>query len=201
MNPLIPLFVIIPLAGAFMIMILGRFIMNFNKYFASLILLFLAIISIYALATTGENPSLYKVGGWEPVNKVPIGIYMVMDGFTVIVLCIINVVGFLSAFYSIAYIKRYTAENYFYALFCLMVAGMNGVVLIGDLFNIFVFLEISVISAYALVAFGVEKNELEASFKCQVLGGIASFLILFGIGFIYWKTKTLNIADIKQAFY
>jgi multicomponent Na+:H+ antiporter subunit D len=63
-----------------------------------------------------------------------------------------------------------------------------------------VFLEISVISSYALVAFGVEKNELEASFKYQVLGGLASFLILFGIGFIYWKTKTLNIADIKEAF-
>ena len=77
---------------------------------------------------------------------------------------------------------------------------MNGVVLSGDLFNIFVFLEISVISSYALVAFGVEKNELEASFKYQVLGGLASFLILFGIGFIYWKTKTLNIADIKEAF-
>ncbi|MBG0859565.1 MAG: NADH/ubiquinone/plastoquinone (complex I), partial [Bacteroidales bacterium] len=92
-----------------------------------------------------------------------------------------------------------TSENYFYALFCLMVAGMNGVVISGDLFNIFVFLEISVISAYALVAFGVEKNELEASFKYQVLGGLASFLILFGIGFIYWETKTLNIADIKES--
>jgi multicomponent Na+:H+ antiporter subunit D len=81
-----------------------------------------------------------------------------------------------------------------------MIAGMNGVVLSGDLFNIFVFLEISVISSYALVAFGVEKNELEASFKYQVLGGIASFLILFGIGFIYWKAKTLNIADIREAY-
>jgi len=77
---------------------------------------------------------------------------------------------------------------------------MNGVVLSGDLFNIFVFLEISVIASYALVAFGVEKNELEASFKYQVLGGIASFLILFGIGLIYWKTKTLNLADIREAF-
>jgi multicomponent Na+:H+ antiporter subunit D len=200
MNPLIPLFVVIPLAGAFLIMILGRFIRELNRYFASLILLVLVIISIYSLVTTGENLSVYKVGGWEPVNKIPIGIYMVMDGFTVIILCIINIIGFLSAFYSISYIRRYTAENYFYALFCLMVAGMNGVVLSGDLFNIFVFLEISVISSYALVAFGVEKNELEASFKYQVLGGLASFLILFGIGFIYWKTKTLNIADIKEVF-
>ena len=200
MNPLIPLFVVIPLAGAFLIMIIGRFIKEFNKYFTSLILLFLVIISIYSLFNTGGNLTVYKVGGWEPVNRIPIGIYMVMDGFTAIILCIINLIGFLSAFYSISYIKRYTSENYFYALFCLMIAGMNGVVLSGDLFNIFVFLEISVISSYALVAFGVEKNELEASFKYQVLGGLASFLILFGIGFIYWKTKTLNIADIKEVF-
>ncbi|TFG43165.1 MAG: NADH/ubiquinone/plastoquinone (complex I) [Bacteroidia bacterium] len=198
MNPLIPLFIVIPLAGAFLIMILGRLIPNLNKYLASLILLALAVFSVYSLVTTGENPSVYKVGGWEPVNRVPIGIYMVMDGFAVLVLCIINIVGFLSVFYSISYIKRYTSENFFYALFCLMIAGMNGVVLSGDMFNIFVFLEISVISAYALVAFGVEKNELEASFKYQVLGSMASFLILLGIGLIYWKTKTLNIADIRE---
>ena len=198
MNPLIPLFVVIPLIGAFLIMILGRIIKDLNKYLATLILLALAVFSAYSLVTIGENPSVYKVGGWEPVNRVPIGIYMIMDGFTVLVLCIINIVGFLSVFYSISYIKRYTSENYFYALFCLMIAGMNGVVLSGDLFNIFVFLEISVISAYALVAFGVEKNELEASFKYQVLGSMASFFILFGIGLIYWKTKTLNIADIRE---
>ena len=200
MNPLIPIFVVVPLAGAFLIMILGKFFRDLNKYIASLILLFLLIISILSLINTGENMSLYKVGGWEPVNSVPIGIYMVMDGFTTIILCIINLIGFLSAIYSISYISRYTSENYFYSLFCLMIAGMNGVVLSGDLFNIFVFLEISAISSYALVAFGVEKNELEASFKYQVLGGLASFLILFGIGFIYWKTKTLNIADIKEVF-
>ena len=152
MNPLIPLFVIIPLAGAFLIMIIGRFIEEFNKYFTSLVLLLLTCISFYFLFTTGEKIFVYKVGGWEPINSLPIGIYMVMDGFSVIVVCIINLIGFLSAFYSISYIKRYTAGNYFYALFCLMIGGMNGVVLSGDLFNIFVFLEISVISSYALVA-------------------------------------------------
>jgi multicomponent Na+:H+ antiporter subunit D len=200
MNPLIPLFVVTPLAAAFLIMIAGRFIKEFNKYFTSLILLFLTCLGFYFLFTTGENVSVYKVGGWQPIDRIPIGIYMVMDGLTAIIICIISLVGFLSSFYSISYMKRYTNENYFYALFCLMIAGMNGVVLSGDLFNIFVFLEISVISSYALVAFGVEKNELEASFKYQVLGGLASFLILFGIGFIYWKTKTLNIADIRAAF-
>lgn len=200
MNQLIPLFVVIPLAAAFLIMIIGRFTEEFNKYFTSLVLLFLAFMSFYILFNTGEKMFVYKVGGWEPVNNVPIGIYMVLDGFSAIVVCIINLIGLMSAIYSISYIKRYTSPNYFYALFCLMIGGMNGVVLSGDLFNIFVFLEISVISSYALVAFGVESNELEASFKYQILGGLASFLILFGIGFIYWKTKTLNIADIKSAF-
>jgi multicomponent Na+:H+ antiporter subunit D len=200
MNPLIPLFVIIPLAGAFLIMILGKLLPGASRYLTSLLLLILLIFSVHSLITTGNTVSLYKVGGWEPVNKIPVGIYMVMDGFTVIVLCIINIIGFLVALYSISYIKKYTAENFFYALFCLMIAGMNGVVLSGDLFNIFVFLEISAISSYALVAFGVEKNELEASFKYQVLGGLASFLILIAIGFIYWQAKTLNIADIRVAF-
>jgi multicomponent Na+:H+ antiporter subunit D len=199
MNLLVPLFVVIPLAGAFLNMILGRFLKGFSRYFTPALLLILATLSILSFAGAGENPEVYKVGGWEPVNRIPIGIYMVMDGFTVILLGIINIIGFISSFYSISYIKRFTSENFYYALFCLMTAGMNGVVLSGDIFNIFVFLEISVISAYALVAFGVEKNELEASFKYQVLGTMASFFILFGIALIYWKTKTLNIADIKEA--
>lgn len=199
MNPLIPLLVVIPLAGAFLIMILGRFIRNFNKILASVVLLLLAIISFYFLFNTGGRISVYKVGGWEAVNSIPIGIYMVVDGFTAIILCIINLIGFLSVFYSISYIAKYTSEDFFYALFCLMIAGMNGVVASGDIFNIFVFLEISSISSYALVAFGVEKQQLEASFKYQVLGGLASFLILFAIGFLYWRTKTLNIADIRIA--
>lgn len=200
MNQLLPLFVIVPLSATFLIMIFGRFFKDFNKYFASCVLLFLVVLSFYSMISLNGGLSLYKVGGWQPINKIPIGIYIVMDGFNSLIVCIINLIGFLVVFYSISYIKRYTAENYYYALFCLLIGGMNGVVISGDLFNIFVFLEISVISSYALVAFGVEKNELEASFKYQILGGLASFLILFGIGFIYWKTKTLNIADIRAAF-
>lgn len=197
MNHLIPFFVIVPLAGAFLIMLLSRFIKNSEKIIASLVLLYLLIASIICLVNPGITPSVYKVGGWEPVNRIPVGIYMVLDSFSAIVLCIINLIGFLSLVYSISYISRYTAENYFYSLFCLMVAGMNGVVLSGDIFNIYVFLEISAISSYALVAFGIEKEELEATFKYQVLGGLASLIILTGIAFIYWKTKTLNIADIR----
>jgi multicomponent Na+:H+ antiporter subunit D len=200
MNPLIPLWVIIPLASAFLIILMSKLSGDIPKYFTPLVMLFLLVTSLYALIHSGFTVAVYEVGGWKPVNNIPIGIYMVYDGISALMLCVISVIGFLSAVYSLSYMNRYTGEHYYYALFCLMVGGMNGVVLSGDLFNIFVFLEISVIASYALVAFGVEKNELEASFKYQVLGGIASFLILFGIGLIYWKAKTLNLADIREVF-
>lgn len=199
MNPLIPLFVAIPLAGAFLTMILGKFFRNLNRYIGLLVMLFLAVISFWSVISAAGIVSNYKVGGWEPVEGIPVGIYMVLDSLSAILLCIISTVGFLALFYSYTYISQYTSENYYYSLFCLMVAGMNGVVLSGDIFNIFVFLEIAAISSYALVAFGVEREQLEATFKYQVLGGLASLLILAGTAFIYWKTKTLNIADIRVA--
>ena len=200
MNPLIPLFVAVPLAGAFLTMILGKFFAHISRYMAMTTLLFLVFISFWQLIAGGGTSSVYMAGGWEPVNGIPIGIYLVHDGFSALVLCIISLLGLLSVVYSISYMAKYTSENYFFALFCLMIAGMNGVVLSADIFNIFVFLEISAISSYALVAFGVEKNELEATLKYQVLGAVASFMILFAIGFIYWSTRTLNIADIRTVF-
>ncbi len=197
MNSLIPIFVILPLATAFLIMILGKFIKGFQKVITPLVLLFLTVLSFYCLLNNHSNSFTYTIGGWEPINNIPIAIHLVMDGFTLILLVIISLIGFLASFYSISYIAKFTSENNFYALLCLMITGMNGVVLSGDLFNLFVFLEIAVIASYALVAFGTEKNELEASFKYQILGGIASFIILFAIALIYWRTKTLNIADIS----
>ncbi len=196
MKDLVPLFVILPLAAAFLIPLLAGKIKGFDKYMASLVMLVAAFLSLWLLFAHKPYPLVYKIGGWEPVNGIPVGIYFVVDGLSIFMLCIITVIGFLSAFYSISYITRFTGEKYFYALFCLMVAGMNGVVLAGDLFNMFVFLEISVIASYALVAFGIEKQELEASFKYQVMGGLASLLIVLGIGLLYWQTKSLNIADI-----
>ncbi|MFW6138875.1 MAG: complex I subunit 5 family protein, partial [Spirochaetota bacterium] len=72
------------------------------------------------------------------------------------------------------------------------------VVLSGDLFNLYVFLEIAAIASYALVAFGIEKEELEAAFKYQVLGCVSSMFILLSVGIIYWNTSTLNIADVSR---
>ncbi|MCP4310860.1 MAG: NADH/ubiquinone/plastoquinone (complex I) [Bacteroidetes bacterium] len=197
MESLIPMFVAIPLVSAFLIMILGKMIKGFHRYFAPLVLLALLLMSIYEFTNLGRSGIQYTMGGWGLEKGVPIGINLVLDGFSVLMLCIISLIGFIALFYSFSYIRKYTAPSNYYSLFCLIIAGMNGVVLSGDLFNLAVFLEVSVIASYALVAFGVGKTELEASFKYQILGGLAFLLIMLAISLIYWKTKTLNIADIR----
>lgn len=198
MDSLIPLFVIIPLGLAFIIPLVWKVIPSGFRYLPATGMLFLVVIAFYMLISSGSETFIYYVGGWEPVKNVPVGIHLVVDGLSKTMLIIINLISFLAGIYAIPYMKKYTGENYFFVLFSLMVAGMNGVVITGDLFNLFVFLEISVISSYALVAFGSSKDELEASFKYQVLGGIASLLILFALAVTYWYTSTLNMKDISQ---
>jgi multicomponent Na+:H+ antiporter subunit D len=200
MDAMIPLFVAVPLISAFLIVVSGKLVPGFHRVLAPLVLLLLFLMSVCEFVNLGPGSISYAMGGWASEGGFPIGIYLVLDGFSVLMLGIINLIGLIALFYSLSYIRKYTAESNYYALFCLIIAGMNGVVLSGDLFNLFVFLEVSVISSYALVAFGVGKTELEASFKYQVLGGLASMLILLAIGLIYWETKTLNLADIRNVF-
>ncbi len=198
MNHWIPLYVILPLAVALIIPVIGRIWKGISQVLTPLIFLFLAALSIYFMAGKDSLKITYAVGGWEIIDNIPVGIYFVLDGLSIFILLIINTIAFASSFFAVDYIRKFTAENNFYSLFCLMVTGMNGVALTGDIFNLYVFLEIAVIAAYALVAFGVEKEELEASFKYQVLGGIASLMIIMGIGILYWHTGTLNMADIRN---
>jgi multicomponent Na+:H+ antiporter subunit D len=195
---LIPLFVVLPLAGAFIIYLIGsifkRIGAQFSDIFANLITSVLFILSIVVLfKVAAEKGIIYFVGGWQP----PFGITIFLDGIGVFLLLVVTGIGLMSSIFSIDYMKRFSAKYKFYALLLLMIAGMSGVCITGDLFNMFVFIEISAISSYALVAFGTEHEELEAAFKYMVMGEIASLLILLSIALIYATTGTLNMADIS----
>lgn len=192
---MLPIFVIIPLACAFIIPIASKIYGKSAQAIACLgsgALLFFSISSVFWLK---KGLIIYPVGKWLP----PFGICMMLDGLTVLLLLVVNTIGFLSLVYSVNYIKKYTSPHFYYTLFSLLLAGLNGVVVSGDLFNLFVFLEITSIASYALVAFGVEAEQLEASFKYLVLGSVASTLILLAIGMILGKYSTLNMADIGRA--
>lgn len=189
----IPLVVALPLAGAFLTALLTRK----HEWIAERIALltgFLALlVSIYAVhAAATQNVLVCSVGGWAP----PFGISMVLDGLSAFMLITVNTVAFLVMVFCIDYIRRFTAKWNFYALFLLMIAGMNGVIVTGDIFNLYVFLEIAAVASYGLVAFGTEKHALEAAFKYAVMGTIASLFILLGIAMLYAHTSTLNMADM-----
>ncbi len=191
---ILPFFVIIPLGTAFLVSLFGKRIKNLGDILANLGTLSLLVFSLYSISLVAAHKILvYKVGGWIP----PIGICMVLDGLTSFMLVTVNLVSFLVTLYSVNYMERYTDKYRFYTLFMLMLAGMNGIIVTGDLFNLFVFLEIASIASYALVAFGTEAEELEASFKYAVMGSVASSFILLGIALLYSYTSTLNMADIS----
>ncbi|OGX04327.1 MAG: hypothetical protein A3J12_00770 [Omnitrophica bacterium RIFCSPLOWO2_02_FULL_44_11] len=114
-----------------------------------------------------------------------------------LMLVVVNLVVFCIALYSINYMERFTSKWKFYTLFFLMLAGMNGVIVTGDLFNLYVFLEIASVASFALVAFGTERHELEAAFKYAVMSSVGSLFVLLGIAMLYGYTGTLNMADMS----
>jgi len=188
----LPIFVVIPLVAAFALPVFGRKFKSAATLFANLVTIFILACSIAVMAAGRSD--VYQVGRWS----IPLGINLVLDGLSSLLLLVISVVSAAAMLFSTRYMERYTAKSKYLSLFMLMVAGMNGVVLSGDIFNLFVFLEITSLASYALVAFGCEHEELEAAFKYMVLGSIASTLVLFGIALVYGNTGTLNMAYMSQ---
>ncbi|HAZ10287.1 MAG TPA: NADH/ubiquinone/plastoquinone (complex I) [Candidatus Omnitrophica bacterium] len=196
-TTIIPLFVIIPLAAAFLISLVGKFIRRSSEtiiFISSLVLLVFSLYARFLLNSSAGKIMIYKIGGWAP----PFGICMVLDGLSCFMLITVNLIAFFVAVYSLSYMEQYTDKPKFFTLFSLMVCGMNGLIITGDLFNLFVFLEIASIASYALVAFGTEAEELEASFKYAIMGSVASAFIFIGIAFLYSFTSTLNMADMAR---
>jgi len=187
----LPVFVAVPLVMAFLLPIFGK-----KGKAVATVLANLTTLSLLALAVASIGQSgVYEIGKWS----IPLGINLVLDGLSSLMLLAISVVSAAAMLFSARYMEQYTAKSKYLSLFLLMVAGMNGVVLSGDIFNLFVFLEIASIASYALVGFGCEHEELEASFKYMVMGSIGSVFVLFAVALVYGNTGSLNMAYISKA--
>jgi multicomponent Na+:H+ antiporter subunit D len=136
----------------------------------------------------------YFFGGWEP----PVGIEFVYDGLSGFFLLVINTIAFLVLVYARrpGHMEFKGKEPAYYALAMLMMLGFNGMVLTGDLFNLYVFLEISSLSSYALISIG-NKPAPFAAFRYLIIGTTGGTLYLLGVGFLYTNTGTLNIIDMS----
>ena len=183
----------IPLALAFSIPLFGFISKKIEKYIPVLALLINVVISFILIPQVLEKPIVVSIGGWSPpfcINLVvgPLGIFFTL---------LISVIGLLVSIYAVSYIKKEPTQKY-HMLFLLLMVGAIGIVLTGDIFNLFVFFEILCISSYALVAYNKDKEGTEAAMKYLIQGSIGSSFILIGVALLYGLFGTLNMADIAS---
>jgi len=139
----------------------------------------------------------YALGGWPP----PWGIEYRIDSLNALVLLVVTAIAavvLLGAHGSICREVPADRIGLFYVAFLLCLAGLLGILATGDAFNLFVFLEISSLSTYAMVALGRDRRALVSAFNYLVMGTIGVTFILIGIGFLYMLTGTLNMLDLAQ---
>ena len=144
-----------------------------------------------------EGPISYELGGWAP----PIGIEYRVDHVNAFVILIVAAIAAVVVPYARASIAKEVTEDrgaLFYAAFILCMTGLLGIAVTGDVFNVFVFLEISSLSAYALIALGADRRALTASFQYLVMGSVGATFIVIGIGLMYVMTGTLNMTDLAE---
>jgi len=195
MTPTPVLFIIIPLASAFLIALVGRKREFWGPALSSLASVTLLGLSVLTYFRLGSGILVYELGGW----KMPFGIALAVDALGAFMLVIVSLIALTSLLFSFRYIAHLGSDWKYYALFMILVSGMNGVLITGDLFNLFVFTEIALFAAFALVAYGGRAHEFEAAFKYAVMASVSSSLILAAIAVVYSATSTLTMAHVSVA--
>jgi multicomponent Na+:H+ antiporter subunit D len=190
------LVVVIPLIFAFLTLAFGwwRKDLCYPIALVALSTSFLASLhTIYTVLTTGTIH--YYLGNWEP----PWGIEYVVDHLNAFVLVIVSFISLVVAISSKRTVEQELPEKvvYFYCIFLLQVTGFLGIVITGDMFNLYVFLEIASLAGYALIAIG-EDGAPFASFNYLIFGTIGACFYLLGVGYLYIVTGSLNMADLSQ---
>ncbi len=173
-----------------------------NRHVAWLIALTVSlampVISAALLAKVlAAGPISYWLGSWQP----PWGIEYRIDATSAFLLLLVSGIAAVIMPYARASLDReipHQRQPWYYALFLLCLAGLLGMTATGDAFNVFVFLEISSISSYALIALGRDRRALMASYQYLVIGTVGATFFVIGVGFLYVMTGTLNIADLAE---
>ena len=190
------LVIIIPLIAALFVPVIGWWKKGLCYPWVVAVLVLPLISSIGILNRVIESgPFSYFLGGWAP----PWGIEYAIDYLNAFVLVIISVISLIVSIYSKKSVEKEMPEKVvpFYTLFLLLVTGLFGIVATGDLFNVFVFLEIAALSCYALMAIGRDGAPL-ATFRYIIMGTIGASFYLLGVGYLYIITGSLNMLDVAQ---
>jgi multicomponent Na+:H+ antiporter subunit D len=192
------LLVVLPLIVSFLIFGIGLFS---RRVCFPLLIASLSACVVFAAGTfisvLGSGQAIhYHLGGWDP----PWGIEYVIDHLNGLILVAISIVALLAAIYAKRAIGReIPADKHapFYALFLLQVTGLFGMTVTGDMFNLYVLLEIASFSAYAIIGMGKGPAPF-AAFRYMIFGTLGACAYLLGLGYLYIVTGSLNMADLRQ---
>jgi multicomponent Na+:H+ antiporter subunit D len=188
------LIVVIPLLSAFAVCLAGCFRQRLCQPLTVLALLGACWAAFATLGQVIDSGIIhYRLGGWPP----PIGIEYVVDHLNGLVLVVVTTVALLAAIFSRKSVAEElpTRVNLFYTLYLLLVTGLLGMTITGDAFNLYVLLEISALTTYALIAIG-QTRALHASFNYLMIGTIGASFYLLGVGHLYIMTGSLNMGDL-----
>ena len=201
MAAYLPLFVALPMAAGFACLLIKGVAPRATPWLSVASMLGLLALAVGAVARGGVEVTFAGDWGLRPFGDGVwvSGVALVLDGLSRLFLLLVAVVGTASAIYALRYLAPEPGRPLFHVLFNLLVAGMNGALLAGDLFTLYVFVEVASIASYGLVAYRTGGTEVEAAFKYLVLGTLASTGILLGITVLYAATGFLNLADLAAA--
>jgi len=190
--------VVIPLMTAPLIVILGGRKLGWLLAFIASAT---SLVMSYIMLTQVLDGSIisYHIGGWAP----PLGIEYRVDAANAFVLLLISAISTVVLPYAYKSIEReipLRKHTLFYALYMLCFTGLMGMVITGDAFNVFVFLEISSLSTYVLVAQGgtQDRRAFTAAYDYLIMGTIGATFFVIGLGMLYMATGTLNMADMAD---
>ena len=184
--------VVVPLLAAPFILVVRR-----GAWFIAVAASWIALAIALALAFKVREAGTisYAIGNWPP----PWGIEYRVDALNSFVLVLVSLVGAIVAPYartSVAAELPRDQHYLFFTMYSLCLAGLLGIAITGDAFNLFVFLEISSLSTYVLIALGRDRRALLAAYQYLVLGTIGATFYVVGVGLLYLMTGTLNLADV-----
>ncbi len=196
MNPhLVLLPILIPLAGTPVALLLRRRPRAQSAWALGVMLTTLLVsLRLLGVIWSGGQPVTFQLGGWP----APFGITLMGDLLGVTMTVMSALVLGLGLVYAAGCGDRCITYPHFYPLFLALAAGLIGIFLTGDIFNMFVFAELLVISGTALTAISDDPNGTEAAYKYFFMSLLASIFLLIAMGSLYVAYGTLNMADLAQ---
>lgn len=189
--------VVIPLLAAPICFLIGRWRVACFVLTTAVAWVCLAISILLALEVAESGSVYYAFGGWD----APWGISYLVDPLNVLVLIIVSGIAAVVFPYSWSSIQKEiepSRHGLFYTALLLCLAGLLGITITGDAFNMFVLLEVSSLASYTLISLGRDRRALVASFQYLIMGTIGATFIIIGVGLLYMLTGTLNIADLAS---